>query len=88
MLGLTVVLLDFAHEFALLTAGNGRLGLQGTSGPPHRAEEPGNVGLVFQVKDVDAERRHLIGRGIEVSVPIDNDEELFREVRSDQKEIP
>ena len=60
-LGLVPVLLDAEHEFAFLAAGNGRLGLQGTK--TARADgERSKVRLVFQVRDLDAERLRLIER--------------------------
>jgi predicted enzyme related to lactoylglutathione lyase len=79
-LGLVPVLLDAEHEFAFLAAGNGRLGLQGTR-TARAVEERSKVRLVFQVRDVDAERLRLVERGVEVSMPIDNGEEGYREVR-------
>jgi predicted enzyme related to lactoylglutathione lyase len=79
-LGLVPVLLDAEHEFAFLAAGNGRLGLQGTKAA-RAAGERSKVRLVFQVRDVDAERLRLIERGVEVGVPIDNKKEGYREVR-------
>ena len=57
-LGLVPVLLDSEHEFAFLAAGNGRLGLQGTKAA-QAAGERSKVRLVFQVRDVDAERLRL-----------------------------
>ena len=79
-LGLTPILLDAPHEFALLSAGNGRLGLQGVKEGRSLAG-PGKVRLVFQVPDLDRERQRLIDRGVAVGAPIDNHEEGYREVR-------
>jgi predicted enzyme related to lactoylglutathione lyase len=79
-LGLVPVLLDAEHEFAFLAAGNGRLGLQGTK-TARAVDERSKVRLVFQVRDVDAERLRLIERGVVVSMPIDNRKEGYREVR-------
>jgi predicted enzyme related to lactoylglutathione lyase len=79
-LGLVPVLLDAEHEFAFLAAGNGRLGLQGTKAA-RAVDQRSKVRLVFQVRDVDAERVRLIERGVEVSMPIDNVEEGYRQVR-------
>jgi predicted enzyme related to lactoylglutathione lyase len=79
-LGLVPVLLDPQHEFAFLAAGQGRLGLQGIK----RSSEPAarsNVRLVFQVEDLDFQRRRLIEQGVEVSVAIDNSDEGYREIR-------
>ena len=79
-LGLVPVLIDAEHEFAFLAAGKGRLGLKGVKGarPGH---ERSNVRLVFQVPDVDLERRRLIEQGVEVGAPFDNREEGYREIR-------
>ena len=79
-LGLTPILLDSPHEFALLAAGSGRLGVQGvkTAG---RAAGSGRVRLVFQVRDLDHERARLIAQGVAVGAPIENAEEGYRELR-------
>jgi predicted enzyme related to lactoylglutathione lyase len=79
-LGLTPILLDSPHEFALLSAGNGRVGLQGVKGARSLAG-PGKIRLVFQVSDLDRERQRLIDRGVEVGAPVENHEEGYREVR-------
>jgi catechol 2,3-dioxygenase-like lactoylglutathione lyase family enzyme len=79
-LGLVPVVLDGAHEFALLEAGNGRLGLKGKKAP-HGAHERIRIRLVFQVQDVDVERRKLVDRGVVVSRLFDNRDEGYREVR-------
>jgi hypothetical protein len=79
-LGLAAVLLDHENQFALLAAGQGRLGLQGVKGfrdPTARHK----VRLVFQVPDVDSERGKLIERGVFVTEPFNNAEEGYREVR-------
>ncbi len=77
-LGLVPVLIDAEHEFALLAAGDGRLGFKGIKS---RLHERTKVRFVFQVQDVDLERRRLAERGVVVSAPFDNREEGFREVR-------
>jgi predicted enzyme related to lactoylglutathione lyase len=79
-LRLVPVLMDPPHEFAFLAAGQGRLGLQGVKGAKEPTV-PSKVRLVFEVKDVDSERRRLIERGVEVSVPFDNRKEGYREIR-------
>jgi predicted enzyme related to lactoylglutathione lyase len=79
-LGLAPVLVDRKQEFALLAAGNGRVGLQGVK-DGRAAEGRSKVRLVFQVPDLDVERRKLTEQGVEVGVPIDNSEEGYREVR-------
>ena len=79
-LGLAPVLLDPQHEFAFLAAGQGRLGLQGVKGP-HDRTVPSKVRIVFQVRDVNVERKRLIEKGVEVSAPFDNSEEGYREIR-------
>ena len=79
-LGLVPILLDAKHEFAFLAAGQSRLGLQGVKGP-REAMGPSRVRLVFQVSDVDRERRRLVALGLDVSMPLDNREEGYREVR-------
>jgi predicted enzyme related to lactoylglutathione lyase len=79
-LGMVPILIDAEHEFALLAAGEGRLGFKGIKS--HRIEhERTKVRFVFQVPDVDRERRRLVERGIVVSAPFDNHEEGYREVR-------
>ena len=79
-LRLVPVLLDAEHEFALVAAGQGRIGLQGVKGP-RELIVPSKVRLVFQVRDVDFERRRLIDLGIDVTLPSDNREEGYREIR-------
>jgi catechol 2,3-dioxygenase-like lactoylglutathione lyase family enzyme len=79
-LGLRPMLLDSSQEFALLSAGSGRVGLQGVQ-EPHTASGRGRVRLVFQVADLDRERRSLIERGIAVGEPIENQAEGYREIR-------
>jgi predicted enzyme related to lactoylglutathione lyase len=79
-LRLVPVLLDPKHEFAFLAAGQGRLGLQGVKGA-REPTVPSKVRLVFQVRDVDFERQRLIELGADVSVPFDNREEGYREIR-------
>jgi predicted enzyme related to lactoylglutathione lyase len=79
-MGMVPILIDAEHEFALLAAGSGRLGFKGIKS--HRTEhERTKVRFVFQVPDVDRERQRLAERGIVVSVPFDNREEGYREVR-------
>jgi predicted enzyme related to lactoylglutathione lyase len=79
-LGLKPLLLDKANEFALLAAGNGRLGLQGIK-EPRSASARGMVRLVFQVADLDHQRELLLQRGVAVGEPIENSDEGYREVR-------
>jgi predicted enzyme related to lactoylglutathione lyase len=80
VLGMVPILIDAEHEFALLAAGGGRLGFKGINS--HQiAHERAKVRFVFQVPDVDRERQRLADRGIVVSVPFDNREEGYREVR-------
>jgi predicted enzyme related to lactoylglutathione lyase len=79
-LGLAPVLMDAPHEFALLSAGAGRLGLQGVK-KARSLSGPSQVRLVFQVRDLDLERQRLIEQGVTVGVPIENLEEGYREVR-------
>ena len=74
------LLLDSAQEFALLSAGGGRVGLQGVK-EAHLASAQGRVRLVFQVADLDRERRQLIDKGIAVGEPIENEAEGYREIR-------
>lgn len=80
VLGLAPLLVDTANEFALLSAGFGRLGLQGVKeaalGPSR-----GRVRLVFQVPDVDRERQRLIGHGVGIGEPLENRQEGYREIR-------
>ena len=79
-LGLSPVLLDTQHQFALLSAGSGRVGIQGV--PESRSVEvTARVRLVFQVRDLDEERRRLIEQGVAVGEPVENSEEGYREVR-------
>lgn len=77
-LGLTVVLKDEAHGFALLEAGAGRVALKadataGTGSRPFR--------LTFQVDDVGVAEVRLRQRGVEVSPPTDNPREGYRAIR-------
>jgi predicted enzyme related to lactoylglutathione lyase len=79
-LGLSPLLIDAAHEFALLSAGGGRVGLQGVK-EAHLASSRGRVRLVFQVADLDRERRRLIDNGVAVAEPVENPGEGYREIR-------
>jgi catechol 2,3-dioxygenase-like lactoylglutathione lyase family enzyme len=79
-LGLLAVLTDPEQEFALLAAGTGRLALQGG----REAAEAGLAGivrLVFQVPDVDEERKRLVGKGLDIGPPVENTREGYREIR-------
>ncbi len=78
-LGLAPLLLDAAHEFALLSAGSGRVGLQGVKDA--LAPTRNRVRLVFQVADLDRERQRLIDHGVNVGEPIENRDEGYREIR-------
>jgi catechol 2,3-dioxygenase-like lactoylglutathione lyase family enzyme len=80
VLGLVPLLLDSVHEFALLSAGGGRVGLQGVK-ENHLAPARGRVRLVFQVADLDRERQRLIDQGVAVGDPIENHHEGYREIR-------
>src|SRR5271168_1219668 len=62
-LRLVPVLMDPKHEFAFLSAGQGRLGLQGVKGA-REPTVPSKVRLVFQVQEVDLERKRLIELGV------------------------
>jgi catechol 2,3-dioxygenase-like lactoylglutathione lyase family enzyme len=79
-LRLVPVLMDPKHEFAFLAAGQGRLGLHGVKSATG-STVPSKVRLVFQVPDVDLERKRLIELGVDVGVPFDNREEGYREIR-------
>jgi predicted enzyme related to lactoylglutathione lyase len=79
-LGLTPLLLDNEHEFALFSAGTGRLGIQGTR-EPRPSSARGMVRLVFQVANLDRQREALLARGVAVSEPLENQAEGYREVR-------
>ena len=79
-LRLVPILIDPQHEFAFLAAGQGRLGLHGIKSPRASAM-PSKVRIVFQVRDVDAERQRLLDLGVVVGVPFDNHEEGYREIR-------
>jgi catechol 2,3-dioxygenase-like lactoylglutathione lyase family enzyme len=79
-LGLAPLLLDAANEFALLSAGSGRVGLQGVK-EAHLAPTRNRVRLVFQVADLDRERRRLVDHGVEVGEPVENRDEGYREIR-------
>jgi catechol 2,3-dioxygenase-like lactoylglutathione lyase family enzyme len=80
VLGLAPLLLDAAHEFAFLSAGNGRVGLQGVK-EAYLAPARNRVRLVFQVADLDRERRRLIDLGVAVGEPIENQDEGYKEIR-------
>jgi predicted enzyme related to lactoylglutathione lyase len=79
-LGMVPILIDAEHEFALLAAGDGRLGFKGLKSDC-TVHERTKVRFVFQVADVDSERQRLAASGVVVSMPFDNSEEGFREVR-------
>ena len=79
-LGMVPVLIDAEHEFALLAAGDGRVGFKGLKSNC-TVHERTKVRFVFQVADVDRERERLLERGVIVSAPFDNREEGYREVR-------
>lgn len=79
-LGLALVLRDEINQFAFLAAGAGRLGLQGGR-KNSSVEGRCKTRLVFQVPDLDLERERLIGRKVDVSAPIENQAEAYREVR-------
>lgn len=79
-LGLAPLLVDTAHEFALLGAGVGRVGLQGVK-DPQASTSRARVRLVFQVADLDGERRRLIKCGIDVGEPVVYSAEGYREIR-------
>jgi predicted enzyme related to lactoylglutathione lyase len=79
-LGMVPVLIDAEREFALLAAGDGRLGFKGLK-TDCTVHERTKVRFVFQVADVDRERQRLLELGVVVSVPFDNRDEGFREVR-------
>ncbi len=79
-LGMMPVLIDAEHEFALLAAGDGRLGFKGIKSNC-TVHERTKVRFVFQVANVDLEREKLLAKGVIVSAPFDNRDEGFREVR-------
>jgi predicted enzyme related to lactoylglutathione lyase len=79
-LGLAAVLVDREHEFALLAAGAGLVGIQGIK--DGRAPEGASaLRLVFKVPDLEQERHKLIARGVQVGASLDNSAEGYREVR-------
>jgi catechol 2,3-dioxygenase-like lactoylglutathione lyase family enzyme len=80
ILGLLAVLTDHQNQFALLAAGNGRLGLQGDSTAGSAGSTHGTR-LVFLVPEVDVEHQRLTGLGVEVGLPVDNMNEGYREIR-------
>jgi predicted enzyme related to lactoylglutathione lyase len=80
MLSLLPVVADSEHQFTLLAAGTGRLALQGGL-ESEDSKEAGRVRLVFQVPDVDQEWKRLISKGLEISPPLDNAREGYREIR-------
>jgi predicted enzyme related to lactoylglutathione lyase len=79
-LGLAPLLLDAANEFALLSAGGGRMGLQGVK-EDRLAPSRNRVRLVFQVADLDRERSRLMDHGVAVGETIENRDEGYREIR-------
>ncbi len=79
-LGLALVLRDEVNQFAFLAAGAGRVGLQGGR-KNSSVEGRCKTRLVFQVRDLDGERERLIGRKVEVGLPIENKAEAYREIR-------
>jgi catechol 2,3-dioxygenase-like lactoylglutathione lyase family enzyme len=76
ILGLRPTLEDRDRRFLLLEAGSGQVALKEGPVIPDR----GAVRLIFQVKDVAAERDRLAGLGVEVSA-ISESDEGYREVR-------
>src|SRR5262249_3284366 len=79
-LGLMAVLTCAERQFALLAAGSGQLALQGDP-DRWRIHDPGSTRLVFQVPDVEEERKRLLGLGVNVGPPLDSLREGYREVR-------
>ena len=79
-LGLIPILLDAQQEFALLSAGSGRLGVQGVK-EARSVTGPARVRLVFQVRDLALERQRLIEKGVAVGAPVENHDEGYCEVR-------
>jgi hypothetical protein len=75
-LGLSVVLRDEEHGFALLASGGTRIGLK-------RSAERADAGcrLIFQVDDLEAARVRLDERGVGTSPPSENTREGYREIR-------
>lgn len=76
VLGLTTLLDDPVHGFALLAAGPCRVALK--EGPAEGREA---VRLVFEVADVDAEAVRLVGLGMAIEGPLENVSEHYRWLR-------
>ncbi|MDR3636438.1 MAG: VOC family protein [Isosphaeraceae bacterium] len=77
-LGLTLLLRDAAHSFALLGAGPARVGLKQAT-QSESAARP--FRLVFQVDDLEAAEVHLRARGVKVGPPSYNEDEGYGEIR-------
>lgn len=77
-LGLNLLIHDPARRFALLEAGAARLALKERPGASPDREA---VQITFEVPDLLAEQARLLGAGQEVSAPIENAAEGYREVR-------
>ena len=76
-LGLSPVLVDQTHGFALLDAGNARIALK-----ERPDTQPGsNVRLVFEAEHLDLEHRRLTSLGVEPSAILENPTEGYREFR-------
>ena len=67
-LGLCPVLLDSQHEFALLPRGADEWESRGVQ-ESRSSEVSARVRLVFEVQDLDEERRRLIEQGVAVGEP-------------------
>jgi predicted enzyme related to lactoylglutathione lyase len=80
VLRMSVALMDSANQFALFSAGGGRLALEAAKRGP-LSDGPGRFRLVFQVGDICGERERLSALGVPVEGPFDNHEEGFREIR-------
>ncbi len=77
-LGMRLLLEDAEHQYALLGAGRGRLALKGGS---RQGLDRDHVRLIIQVDDLETEQTRLTGRGVALSLAVDNPKEGYREVR-------
>ena len=78
ILGLTPLLDDPVHQYALLGAAGGRIALQGGGAPDSGREA---IRLTFRVDDLDAEQVRLKGLGVALGEPLENLSEGYRELR-------
>jgi len=77
VLGFREIFRDEPHQFALLEAPEGgRIALKQGKSSEQMVK---NIRLVFRVDDLDAERSRLLAAGVDVSEPVANNQEHYRQ---------